>query len=992
MALPVLTVTALTSDGTEPIMVAAGGNFTIALRFDGTVWAWGNNANGRLGNGTVIASNTPVQVRGVGGTGYLTNIVAVSAGQDHALALRDDGRVFAWGSGANGRLGNGLLLDSNTPVYVSIPGGTVIEEISAGTAHSVARTDDGHLFAWGLNTNARLGDGTATQRPAPVFVLESAGVPFTNVAEIAAGGIHTVARRSNGTVWAWGGSADGQVGNGSNTASIGFPAQVLGEGGTGTLENIVEISAGTAHTVARASNGTVWAWGNNTSGRLGDGTTTQRTAPVQVQGITNATQIAAGGEHTIALRSDNTVWAWGANNMGQLGDGNGAVGVVSATPVQVEAFGTVSSISAGLSHNAAVRSDAAVWAWGANANGQLGDNTTTARTSPVQVHGPSSAGSLNLRVIPLTDTAAVNLDRDALSLSVILGDNTANTNIITNLNLPTSGANYSNISWVSSVPGIISNTGVVTRPAMAAGNATVTLTATVQRGAVSLNATFTLTVIADVSHTEAVAEDIAWLTWDRFRGENVLEANIMHNLNMVLLDPPNSSMFTWISSHPSVISSAGVVTRPPLGYDPIEVTLTARAYRGGHFVADVYVPGYLSDPREFIVIVPPQTADIIVESITSPYVFINLTAETIHGIPFDVAEFSTNGGGSWRRGALPTGTAFSNMFNREMTLSVRSERGGGQQIDFPRINRRPRANPERLRPWFGEQTWTLRARASGSNSPADPPALPTMIYDFIKADTTTGRMPANADWTAVHPGYSIDIVVAERGVRVAYFFRSAAQIINDEFVPASRPFRIRPAAFRNPTRLTINYVSETIRTRPGQEFSTTYGIWLPVPTDADGRIIPFDVSQYITDGTPIQIRTAATGRRTPTIAQTITPLPRAQLFDSGAQLRDLSIVGGRIDAQQLRAYQVLLPNTNNWRGLPRINANNAGAFTIRVSPTVRRDRDAVGGFSGYAASMPGTISVHWDVVSFNNRGNPIMGVARAVITPYGHALFDISLD
>jgi len=232
MAISVLTVTtsALVSDGTEPISVAAGGNFTVALRFDGTVWAWGQNNLGQLGNASNTASNTPVQVRSVGGTGYLTSIVAIAAGQDFALALGNDGRVFAWGNGAEGRLGNGLLANNNTPVQVSIPATAgAIVEIAAGTAHSIARTSDGRLVAWGNNGNARLGDGTLTNRPIPVFVLERglpANIHFENVIGIAAGDAHSVALRADGTVWAWGNSANGRLGNPSVPAVVGRPEPV----------------------------------------------------------------------------------------------------------------------------------------------------------------------------------------------------------------------------------------------------------------------------------------------------------------------------------------------------------------------------------------------------------------------------------------------------------------------------------------------------------------------------------------------------------------------------------------------------------------------------------------------------------------------------------------------------------------------------------------------------------------------------------------------
>jgi len=257
----------------------------------GTVWAWGANSYGKLGDGTTTDRQlTPVQVRGEGGVGFLNNIIAISAGYEHTVALRNDGTVWAWGSNGNGRLGDNTTTDRLTPVQVRGEGAVGfidnITAISAGNAHTVALRNDGTVWAWGSNVNGRLGDGTTTRRTTPV--------------------------------------------------------QVRGEGAVGFLNNITAISAGNGYTAALRNDGTVWAWGSNNYGQLGDGTTTNRHTPVQVRGeeavgfLNNITAISAAGEsHTVALRNDGTVWAWGRNYFGQLGDGTSGWDFNRYTPVQV---------------------------------------------------------------------------------------------------------------------------------------------------------------------------------------------------------------------------------------------------------------------------------------------------------------------------------------------------------------------------------------------------------------------------------------------------------------------------------------------------------------------------------------------------------------------------------------------------------------------------------------------------------------------------------
>jgi hypothetical protein len=205
---------------------------------------------------------------------------------------------------------------------------------------------------------------------------------------IAGGAHHALALCRDGTVWAWGGNQFGQLGDGT-TLQHATPVQVPG------LRRVTAISAGAFHSVAVLSDGTVWAWGKNQLGQLGDGTTTDRATPVPVRGLKNITALAAGGSHSLALSCEGTVWGWGANAHFQAGSERPIAKVV--TPVQVPGLTSVTALAAGSAHSLALSSDGTVWAWGYNEKGQLGDGTTTDRATPVQALGLTDVTSLITR-------------------------------------------------------------------------------------------------------------------------------------------------------------------------------------------------------------------------------------------------------------------------------------------------------------------------------------------------------------------------------------------------------------------------------------------------------------------------------------------------------------------------------------------------------------------------------------------------------------------
>jgi alpha-tubulin suppressor-like RCC1 family protein len=249
----------------------------------------------------------------------LIGVTAVAAGLAHSVALKNDGTVWAWGSNSKGQLGNGTTTDRSTPVQVSTLVG--ITAVAAGASHSIALRNivgvinDGTIWAWGSNSNGQLGNGTTVDTWIPIQVSG-----LTGVTAIAAGSAHTVAVRNifslinDGTLWAWGSNGNGQLGNGTTTDSW-TPVMVSG------LSLMTTIAAGFNHTIALMYNGVIWTWGNNSNGQLGDGTTTERWVVAPISGLTGVMAIAAGTKNNIVLRNDNTLQAWGYNNKGQLGDG-----------------------------------------------------------------------------------------------------------------------------------------------------------------------------------------------------------------------------------------------------------------------------------------------------------------------------------------------------------------------------------------------------------------------------------------------------------------------------------------------------------------------------------------------------------------------------------------------------------------------------------------------------------------------------------------------
>jgi uncharacterized repeat protein (TIGR01451 family) len=359
------------------LSLAAAVQPATAATTTGVPFEWGCRINPCTNQGTPL----PVGLNGV---------VSLAAGRYHSLAATVDGSVWAWGYNGCSQLGNespvnGVRVSHDEPLPVD--GVSDATAVSAGGAHSLALNADGTVSAWGGNYSGELGDGTQQQRATPVQVTG-----LTDVIAIAAGGRdcgfgpvyffsdgHSLALKRDGTLWAWGSNYLGALGDGGYYSRT-TPVQVT------ALSDVVAIDAYLYESLALKRDGTVWAWGWNAYGQLGDGTTTDRSTPVQVSGLSDVVAISSGGTHSLAVKSDGTVWAWGYNAFGELGDGTRDNRL---TPVQVSDLSDVVTVGAGSWHSLAATADGSVWAWGDNFWGQLGTGGTddTGHPTPAQVLG-----------------------------------------------------------------------------------------------------------------------------------------------------------------------------------------------------------------------------------------------------------------------------------------------------------------------------------------------------------------------------------------------------------------------------------------------------------------------------------------------------------------------------------------------------------------------------------------------------------------------------
>ncbi len=365
--------------------IAAGAFHTCAIVAGGQVRCWGDNFSGQLGNGTTTTSSTPVAVTGLSGATQISPGGDPFIAESHTCAIVTGGQVRCWGANASGQLGNGGTTDSNVPVAVTGLSGAI--RISTGMVHSCALASTGQVRCWGDGTSGQLGDGSIGGRLVALVPVESASTIATPL-KVVAGSAHSCALSTGSLISCWGDNRSKQLGSKSTgltaTATPGLVGFASNPQEVGPQP--LDLAAGDSHSCAIVTGDQVRCWGSNSSGQLGNGTTTSSSTPVAVTGLSGATQIAAGAFHTCAIVAGGQVRCWGDNSSGQLGNGTTTI---SSTPVAVTGLSGATQIAAGDFHSCAIVAGGQVRCWGANSSGQLGNGGTTDRSTPVGATGVS---------------------------------------------------------------------------------------------------------------------------------------------------------------------------------------------------------------------------------------------------------------------------------------------------------------------------------------------------------------------------------------------------------------------------------------------------------------------------------------------------------------------------------------------------------------------------------------------------------------------------
>lgn len=337
-----------------------------------TAWGFGSGVNGKLGDGTTVNKSSPVSVLNTLGGSWKQ----VGATSTHALAISDNGTAWAWGDAASGCLGDNSVVDKSSPV--SVVGGILWKNVAVRTTGGYGISQQGIWYSWGQGSSGALGDNSAVNKSSPVTV-SGGGIGWIHVSGGNAGGW---ALKNDGTIWSVGSNAQGQLGDGT-TVDKSSPVSVIG--GITDWVKLATTDGLNSNIFAIRSDGTLWGWGAGSSGTLGNLSTVNRSSPVTVAGgFTDWTQVATGGgSNGAAIRKNGTLWTWGINTSGRLGDNS----VTSkSSPVSIANGGTNwKQVSCGGATMAAVKTDGTLWTWGDNDLGQLGDGTTISKSSPVNV-------------------------------------------------------------------------------------------------------------------------------------------------------------------------------------------------------------------------------------------------------------------------------------------------------------------------------------------------------------------------------------------------------------------------------------------------------------------------------------------------------------------------------------------------------------------------------------------------------------------------------
>lgn len=347
--------------------VAIGNNYQVALQADGTLWTWGKNPYGQLGNG----SAEEVYAMRVNPVEIDTaGADQVVAGGYSSFSIKADGTRWAWGVNDRYQFGDGTTSNSSSPIQIGTDTDWSQLESSPNGRHFVAIKADGTLWAWGYNDYGQLGsNGVPYLAYDPIQIGTE-----SDWASVAAGDGYTLAIKSGGSLWAWGHNNVGQLGDGTTSDKF-VPTRI------GTASDWASVSAGDVHALAVKSDGSLWAWGRNSYGQLGDNTTVDKLVPTRIGTKTDWSSVSAGYYLSGAIKQGGTLWMWGWNPFGYLGDGSYTDKHI---PTQIGAATDWSILAVGDSFSGAIKTDGTLWMWGENYRGQLGDGTTSSKSTPTQ--------------------------------------------------------------------------------------------------------------------------------------------------------------------------------------------------------------------------------------------------------------------------------------------------------------------------------------------------------------------------------------------------------------------------------------------------------------------------------------------------------------------------------------------------------------------------------------------------------------------------------
>jgi alpha-tubulin suppressor-like RCC1 family protein len=387
--------------------ISAGSSCSFAIKSDGSLWAWGGNHHGVLGDSTLDSRQSPVKI--------IDSVASVAAGnaQSQTMAIRSDGSLWTWG----GYEVNGYPCHTPKKIMDSVVAS------AAGLSHYAVVKSDGSLWTWGWNNDGQLGDGTTEDRHLPVKVMDS-------VAAVAAGSFFTLAIKEDGSLWGWGQNYFGELGDGTAIDRL-SPIKIM--------DSVVSVSASGHTAMAIKKDGSLWAWGDNEYGQIGDGTVNKydgeypvpnviednnKYAPVKI--MDSVVSVSAGGYHTAAIKSDGSLWVWGNNNDGQIGDGTASTMDVLTVVVDrskhspVKIMDSAVAVTAGASHTMAVKSDGSLWSWGSQTGvGAADDSHVPVKTmDSVMLPGQASTLPSSLRHFKSSLWAADEL-RQAEELGLI---------------------------------------------------------------------------------------------------------------------------------------------------------------------------------------------------------------------------------------------------------------------------------------------------------------------------------------------------------------------------------------------------------------------------------------------------------------------------------------------------------------------------------------------------------------------------------------------